>query len=633
MIEIRALGPVQVTVDGGEPPAELLWRKNLALLLYLARSPDGTRTREHLCGLLWAEKPETSARHSLNEALRVLRRVLGETALTSLGGQVSLAPDMVALDTAVLEHAVEREDWEAIGPLAGEFLEGFSVPDASDFEDWLTGERRHWKRLSVRALVGSTEASAARGDLDAAAGTAEQAMVLDPYSDVAAAAVIRVAALHGRRGDALAVYEAFADRLERDLGAGPEPATQRLADRIRLERTWRLPESLREPERSGRRAPLTGREKELGRLLRAWASCLSEPRPAVLAVEGEPGIGKTRLLEELSARARLDGAVVSAIRCVSVDTNRPGAGIIGLCRSGLADAPGIPFASAGALAAIALEAPAWAERFEREIDGASPLPLASAFGELVRAILAESPALVLIDDADHLDETTVAALSGALRDAADRPLAVALGTSSSPSSGIAANLLDQLGREQGGAVVRLKSLDHEAVRSLAARAMPDYSEAQVDRLARRVLADSAGLPLLVIELLEAVRHGLELEEPKTAWPTPERTLDQTMPGDLPDSIVGAIRIGFRRLTPDAQKVLAAASALEDRVDARTLELATSLDTPTVEVALDELEWQRWLAAEARGYSFVARINRQVVGRDMLTRGQRQRVLAAVGRKD
>ena len=72
MITCRTLGPLAVTVDGAEPPAELLWRKHLALLLYLARSPRRSRSREHLIGLLWADKPETAARHSLREAVRVL---------------------------------------------------------------------------------------------------------------------------------------------------------------------------------------------------------------------------------------------------------------------------------------------------------------------------------------------------------------------------------------------------------------------------------------------------------------------------------------------------------------------------------------------------------------------------------
>ena len=83
MIELRTLGPVEILVDGEEPARELLWRKNLALLLYLARSPGQRRSREHLVGLLWGDKPDSTARHSLNEALRVLRRT-GDEGLLGL---------------------------------------------------------------------------------------------------------------------------------------------------------------------------------------------------------------------------------------------------------------------------------------------------------------------------------------------------------------------------------------------------------------------------------------------------------------------------------------------------------------------------------------------------------------------
>src|SRR2546429_1786803 len=79
-LSLRVLGPARVTVGGAEapPPPELLWRKHLALLVYLARSPRKSRTREHLVGLLWSDRDEKQARHSLSEALRVLRRGRGE---------------------------------------------------------------------------------------------------------------------------------------------------------------------------------------------------------------------------------------------------------------------------------------------------------------------------------------------------------------------------------------------------------------------------------------------------------------------------------------------------------------------------------------------------------------------------
>src|SRR5207245_3127576 len=80
-LSVRVLGPARVTVDGAAAPPELLWRKHLALLVYLARSPRKSRTREHLVGLLWSDRDEKQARHSLSEALRVLRRVLGDAGV------------------------------------------------------------------------------------------------------------------------------------------------------------------------------------------------------------------------------------------------------------------------------------------------------------------------------------------------------------------------------------------------------------------------------------------------------------------------------------------------------------------------------------------------------------------------
>ena len=91
MIRCRTLGPVGVSVNDQPAPPELLWRKHLALLVVLARAPRRTRAREQLTGLLWAEKADSAARHSLNEALRVIRRTAGDDALDTKGDMVTLA--------------------------------------------------------------------------------------------------------------------------------------------------------------------------------------------------------------------------------------------------------------------------------------------------------------------------------------------------------------------------------------------------------------------------------------------------------------------------------------------------------------------------------------------------------------
>src|SRR2546430_12237035 len=104
MIVVRALGPAEVSVNGAAAPAKLLWKKNLALLMSLARSPKGVRTREHLTGLLWGDKPEEKARHSLNEAVHVLRLCAGDDGFQSDTAQVRIAPGTVELDTDRFER-------------------------------------------------------------------------------------------------------------------------------------------------------------------------------------------------------------------------------------------------------------------------------------------------------------------------------------------------------------------------------------------------------------------------------------------------------------------------------------------------------------------------------------------------
>ncbi|MGH7675275.1 MAG: AfsR/SARP family transcriptional regulator, partial [Gemmatimonadales bacterium] len=175
------LGPARLRGPAGEPPAELLWRKHLGLLVYLARSPRRGRTREHLIGLLWADRTEKQARHSLSEALRVFRRALGDERVRADVDQIRLADDAVALDCDEFTRRRDRGDWAGAAELvAGEFLEGLSVPGASAFESWLMAERAAWRAQGVDALVRWSERQLAGGDAPAAAATAHRALALDP---------------------------------------------------------------------------------------------------------------------------------------------------------------------------------------------------------------------------------------------------------------------------------------------------------------------------------------------------------------------------------------------------------------------------------------------------------------------
>jgi DNA-binding SARP family transcriptional activator len=626
VIGCRTLGTVALTVDGVPAPPELLWRKHLALLVYLARSPRLSRSRDHLIGLLWGDRPEAAARHSLSEALRVIRRYAGQESLDVSVGQIGLAPGAVSLDVDQLEALAAAEDWAAAGALVGgEFLEGFAVPDASPFEDWLTSERALWRRRGTEALIRWADGLVRSGRSAEAWEPASRALALEPTSEPAACAALRSLALVGDRAGALELFQRFQARLT-EMGVSPGHETMALAERIRRERGPRAAPAPAD-ESPPARLPLGGRSEELARLLEGAGRSARTGRASLLLLEGEAGIGKSRLLEEMLTLLRLEGTSVAAARAVEGDRVEPGSGVLALARGGLLDLPGTTASPPGALAALAAALPAWAERFPGAAS-AEPVPLPRALAEVVAAAAAEQPVVLALDDAQWVDPDSALGLGGVLRDLAAAPVTVVLATAPYPPRPELDELRSRIGRDIEGSAIRLRRLDRAALRHLAGQMLPDYDPAALDRVVRRVANDSAGLPLLAVELLRAVALGLDLGTISGAWPAPLHTLDQSLPGELPDVVITAIRIAARRLTPTAQRVLAGAAVLGDLATPPVLERALGLSPDEVGRALDELEWHRWVTAEPRGYSFVARIVRQVVERDMVTAGQRRRVLEA-----
>ncbi len=630
MIYLRTLGPLDVTVDGSPAPADLLWRKNVALLLYLARAPARRCTRDHAIGLLWPDKDQTSARQSLREAVRVLRRCVGDAHLLTDGDQLQLVEGAVQLDTERFDGCVARQDWASAAALiVGEFVEGFAVPDASAFEDWLASERQHWRNRAMDALIRHAEARLAAGDLLGADEPARRALQLDPVSDRALRTVMRRLALAGDRSAALEVYARFAQRAARERVAPLEPETEALAVRLRRGREWKLPDQALAADRGveWRRVPLIGRERELAEILEQWREVRSLGL-ALVVVEAEAGGGKTRLAEEVMARVSLDGGACAATRAVPADQSHALNGLVSLALGGLIDAPGVAAAAPAALAALGAAASEWAERFPGAAKTGQPAELGAAVTEVLRAASAEQPLALVLDDAQWIDRDSLDAIETLLRDLARAPILVFLATAGAATAKLA-ELRARIGRDVRGVALTLGPFDQPALQALVRWAFPSYTAEQIDRLSRRIAADSAGVPLLAAEICHAVAQGLDLDRTSGAWPRQFSTLDQTRPGDLPDTVVAAIRVGFNCLSKDAQAALTAAAVLGERVEAAQVGTAAHLEGRALDAALDELEWRRWLVAEpGGGYGFVARIVREVVDRDMVTAGQRQRILQA-----
>ncbi len=605
-VELRCLGPLEVRVDGGPAPADLLWRKHLALLVYLARSPRGG-ARDHLMGLLWPEKDQEKARHSLNEALRVLRKTLGDALVTE--------GDVVRVEPSAFRTDVEPPDPDsAVGP----FLEGFAVPDAPEFEDWLARERERVRAAALAVLDKAAERALAAGELAKARRSADRALALDPRHEPALRALMRAYALDGVRQLALEAYQRTRAALERDLGTQPEAATRDLAQRLRtgdvVRVTPRAPQAEQLP-------PVVGAGRTLlARLAALWDEAASGPRLALL--RGDPGSGKTRLLDELAARARLDGAVVACARGLEGDD--PRAIVAAWLRGGLA-VPELASASPAALAALAALDPDLGVRFPGA-RGAQPLPLDDALVAGVAAVAAERRVLLALDDAHRAGTDTVGALVRLVQRGGEAPLLILLAAPAVAVAPAMDPISARLGRDLQGVELRTERLTQPDVADFAAWAVPSYAVEDRERLARRVMADTSGNPFLVTQLMLALRAGLAVTPGAgAAWPAAHRTLDDTLPSQLPPAVAAALRLRYRALTGPAQRVLAALAVLGGRTGPAALARAAEVQGGELERALDELEWDRWICGDAHGYGFVTRLARDVILADMVTGGERRRI--------
>jgi DNA-binding SARP family transcriptional activator len=93
----------------------------------------------------------------------------------------------------------------AVAAYGGPFLEGLSVPDAPEFEDWAAGQRAHWLSVVGELLDRLATLQADEGDLVAAAGTLEPRVALDRGEEEAWQ---RLIAAHLERGDSAAARRA-----------------------------------------------------------------------------------------------------------------------------------------------------------------------------------------------------------------------------------------------------------------------------------------------------------------------------------------------------------------------------------------------------------------------------------------
>ncbi len=582
-VKVVLLGPPRVERNG--EPVRFDTRKAVALLAHLALV-DGPRSRDSLCELLWPRHDPDLARGALRRTLSTLRGAIGEEWVETPGDAIALRNGTeLELDVsdfrALAAEASSAESLsEAVELFSGDFLEGFAIRDSPEFEHWQRGEADGLRRELSSALRRLVELHGKRGDQERALRFAERWVAIEPLHEPAHRELIRLYALTGDRGAALQQYRQCVRALSQELGVAPLEETTALFEQVSEGTLAPAPAVLPSAERRAvtgppPELPLVGRDAELDALLAAHRA--AGESGALAVVEGEAGIGKTRLCAELASAARASGAVVLAARCHEDEAGLPYAPIVELLSGAVRTADDwVDDVSPQALADASHLLPDLG-RLRPDLPKPHSLSTPGARVRLLEAVAAvldaaargPAPGVLFLDDVHTADEATVDLLAYLGRRLDERPLLLLLSWRSEavPPGHRLRRLRVDLEHEGAGRIVRLDRLDEADVGALVSAADPSATAELHDRVFR----ESEGLPLFVAEYVLAVQTG-------------DDTVGQAVPSEA-RTLLGA-RLGG--VGPVARQVLGAAAAIGRSFDFDTVLAASGRTDEEAVAALEEL---------------------------------------------
>jgi DNA-binding SARP family transcriptional activator len=601
---LRLLGEANLAAAGAQPVS--LGRVGVALLVLLARAPDRTLSRERIAALLWPDAAAAAARRALRQLVFRLRAEAPEL-LTADRERIALG-ESVDIDVEAFEVAARNGACaEAAELYDAALLYGFALPGSAEFEQWLDRERAALQRLAADVFEQCVDAASGRGAWTEACDTARRWLAAEPYSERAAARLFAAVAQSSGSSAALAEWEEFRRRLERDLGVPPSPALERVAERIQRsasQRTTVVEATLLRPQRRDAtpnmspELPFVGREDEYARMNACWRRAEQGQRQLVL-LRGEAGIGKTRLAAELAQWAASAGATVLHARAYEVEAGVPYAALSGALRGALR-APGLSGVEADTLTGLGRIVPAFATRFATAVTASESafetgsLRLLDAVRDLFDSLAHEAPLLLFVDDLPWADDASITALHYAWRTLSQAPLmilATARGTTDADLRGAGGFIATATRETEACTIIDVGPLPHAAVEALTRRAFdgPIGPALDADDLERR----SGGNPLFLSELLRAAAEGAG-----------EARTTQTI------RLVARGRIGA--LDDNARALLQSAAILGRQFPLRVAGAVARLDVAAAAHAVDVLGARGLLRQEAYGYDFVHDVVRETV---------------------
>ncbi len=510
MLRISLLGAPSIDVDGR--PFTVDTRKATALAAYLAVE-GGAHSRDSLAGLLWPDYEQERSRAALRRTLSTLRTAVG-------GDTLVVERDAVALERSRLELDIDEfrrraadpqiESLEAAVALhRGPFMAGFGIRDSATFDDWQSFTSATLARELGAALDRAADACAGRGDWPRALEHARRRLALDELHEPAHRRLMQLYAASGERSSAFDQYRDCVRVLHRELGVAPLDTTTALYRAIREGSVH--PVETRHapalPEHTGH--PFVGRASEWQKVRDAYASV--GPDGHLVVIEGETGIGKTRLGEELLGWARGEGAVAVSTRCFEDERGLAFGSVLDLLRAALRDGDARAIEPSAAAEAARL-LPELGTPPTRSLDdpGAHARFVEGVVQTLLAAAHGEQPPVVLVDDVHWADASSLEVLAYLARRLRGRPflLVVTWRTEETPAAHPARRLQTEAAHDGLGTSIELGRFERAQVGELVDAA--GLAPGLIDPL----FAETRGLPFFVVEYLDS------LGEDAADWPLP-----------------------------------------------------------------------------------------------------------------
>ena len=616
-LHIYLFGPPRVETQNHAVP---IARRQARALLYRLAASDHPLPRENLCYLFWPEIREDVTRQNLSRLITILHHALpGPDSLVIRDDQVALNDQTVWSDV----WAVKRlwASWEAGGEIdvlrrtfdlfEGAFLAGFSLPGSPEFEVWATTEREMWNRLVLNGLEALIDAEAQKQEYRRAIELAQRYLLRDELNERVHRQLIEFYARIGDRNGALRQYERCSIVLERELGVDPLPDTRALYRAVHDQRVIFPPQPVKSATSwavPSLETSLIGRETALATLTEALAAARRNRFQAVLVV-GEPGIGKSRLVQEFIAAVQ-DRALVFPGACYPETRASPYQPIVQALRSQLT-LSSLPFSAgplwltdvARLLPELAAVHPPLTETRAAE-SGWSQVRIFEAIEGLIACLTGNlRPAILCVDDLHWADAATLDLLSYLAHHQAISSLLL-VGTCRSEANACLAGLIEAASHRKHLIQLPLCGLEESDVGRLLQRfgGQLSISEASV-----RVLHQiTGGNPFFLLEVIRS------------------RIVSDRLSGDLsgreeftiPDTVRAAVAARINRLSAGAHQVVEGAAVLGHAFGLELLSLTAGRSEVETVDGLEELVSHGLLSDISGAYQFRHEIVREVIYRDL-----------------